>query len=161
MAAFSSHEHKIFDAFDDTHGRLVRRRVFVSEAPVGFQNMGWNKLSSVIAVETISRRHQDADITAEWRYYVTSLPADDQNIASYIRNHWSIENNLHWILDVHMGDDANRSQERNSTLAKAALKRVAVNIIKTHDKQTKSIRRKLKQASWDIKHLEKVILKTC
>ena len=59
-----------------------------------------------------------------------------------------------------MNDDNNRSQERNSALAMAALKRVAVNIIKTHDKQNKSVRRKLMQASWDIKYLEKLVLNT-
>lgn len=160
MTAFCNNEHKIYDKFDESHGRVARRRVFVAEAPLGFQKMGWSKLSSVVAVETISRRNQDSNINAEWRYYVTSRPATDPGLPQYIRNHWSIENNLHWILDVHMGDDANRSQERNSTLAMAALKRVAVNIIKTHDNQTKSIRRKLKQASWDISHLEKLILKT-
>lgn len=160
MADFCNNEHKVHDPFDDSHGRLVRRRVFVAEAPSGFQKMGWSKLSSIVAIETISSKKVDQNVTAEWRYYVTSLPATDESIPTYIRNHWSIENNLHWILDVHMGDDANRSQERNSTLAMAALKRVAVNIIKTYDTQSKSIRRKLKQASWDITHLEKLILKT-
>ncbi len=95
-----------------------------------------------------------------WRYCITSRPSIDSEIAKYIRNHWSIENNLHWILDVHMGDDANRSWEKNSAFALAALKRVAVNITKTHDKQNKSVGRRLKQASWDIGHLEKMIMKT-
>lgn len=87
MGAFCSNEYKIFDEFDDTHGRLVKRRVIVATAPSSFQKMGWNKLSSVVAVETISRRIQHADVEAEWRYYVTSLPATDENIARHIRNH--------------------------------------------------------------------------
>src|SRR5271170_3134 len=153
-------ENKIYDEFDDAHGRLVRRRIFAVEALPGFQKMGWKNLSSIIAVETIRRTSPDADRSCDWRYYISSKPPADPQISKYIRNHWSIENNLHWILDVHMGDDANRSHERNSTLAMAALKRVAVNIIKTHDKQNKSVRRKIMQASWDIKYLEKLILKT-
>jgi predicted transposase YbfD/YdcC len=153
-------ENKIYDEFDEGHGRLVRRRVFAAPALPGFQKMGWKNLSSVIAVENIRRASPDAEISCEWRYYISSKPHTDPQIAHYIRNHWSIENNLHWILDVHMNDDANRSQERNSTLAMAALKRVAVNIIKTHDQQSKSVRRKLMQASWDIKYLEKLVLKT-
>jgi predicted transposase YbfD/YdcC len=160
MADKINSDNKIFDSFDESHGRLVRRRVFAAKAPAGFIKMGWNKLATIAAVETISQRKLEEKPSVEWRYYITSKPADDPKIAEYVRNHWSIENNLHWILDVHMGDDANRSQERNSTLALAALKRVAVNIIKTHDKQNKSVRRKLKQASWDIKHLEKLVLKT-
>ncbi len=159
MADKLNNEHKIYDEFDESHGRLVRRRVFVVDAPPELSKMGWNKLASFAAVETISSKKSEP-ITAEWRYYITSRPSTDSEIAKYIRNHWSIENNLHWILDVHMGDDANRSWERNSALALAALKRVAVNIIKTHDKQNKSVRRRLKQASWDIGHLEKMIMKT-
>jgi predicted transposase YbfD/YdcC len=152
--------NKIYDKFDDSHGRSVRRRVFVAEAHPGFQKMGWTNIASIAAVETISKLNSDDHISCEWRYYISSKPHTDPEIHNYIRNHWSIENNLHWILDVHMGDDANRSQERNSTLAMAALKRVAVNIIKTQDAQNKSIRRKLKQASWDITYLEELIIKT-
>jgi predicted transposase YbfD/YdcC len=155
-----SNDNKVFDDFDESHGRLIRRRVFIAQAPSGFMKMGWNKLASIAAVESIRSKKSDQEVSVEWRYYITSKAANDPEIAQYIRNHWSIENNLHWVLDVHMGDDTNRSQERNSTLAMAALKRVAVNIIKTHDKQNKSVRRKLKQASWDISYLEKLILKT-
>lgn len=160
MSSHCNNQHKIYDEFDDSHGRVVRRRVFVAVALPGFEKMGWSKISSIAAVETISSKKSDPNVSAEWRYYISSKPANDDEIAKYIRNHWSIENNLHWILDVHMGDDANRSQERNSALAMATLKRVAINIIKTHDKQNKSVRRRLKQASWDITHLEKLILKT-
>lgn len=159
MADKLNSEHKIYDEFDESHGRIVRRRVFVADAPSELSKMGWSKLATLAAVETISSKKSEP-VTAEWRYYITSRPSTDSEIAAYIRNHWSIENNLHWILDVHMEDDANRSHERNSTLALAALKRVAVNIIKTHDKQNKSVRRRLKQASWDISHLEKLIMKT-
>lgn len=148
------------DKFDETHGRLVRRRSFTAPVSSEMKKMGWHKLASITAIETVYSKNSDKDINAEWRYYISSNSPDDTNIHKYIRDHWSIENNLHWILDVHMDDDANRSQERNSTLALASLKRIAINIVKTHDKDTISIRRKLKKCSWDITHLEKLILKT-
>jgi len=116
MADKLHNENKIYDEFDESHGRLVRRRVFVAEADPGFSQMGWTNIASIAAVETISKKKSDENINCEWRYYISSKSHTDPEIHKYIRNHWSIENNLHWILDVHMGDDANRFQERNATL---------------------------------------------
>ncbi len=146
----------VHDKFEDGHGRCVRRRVFVAPINEEIQQFGWEKLSSVIAIETIT--DQTGKVSAEWRYYISSKPSTDTPFDGYIRHHWGVENKLHWMLDVHLGDDAHISQERNSTLALSALKRVVLNLIRQHDLEKKSMRRKLLRATWDIDYLEKIML---
>lgn len=61
----------------------------------------WSALKIAIAVETISTTPSTL-VTAQWHYYLSSHSAKNLNLASYIRNHWVIENKLHWVLDVQM-----------------------------------------------------------
>jgi len=65
----------------------------------------------------------------------------------YVRNHWGIENKLHWILDVQMHEDNDQKAERRSVRSFAMLKRIAANIVRTKDSTPKrSVRRKLRRA---------------
>jgi predicted transposase YbfD/YdcC len=146
------------DSFDKSHGRTVRRRVFTATATPELKELGWEKLNSIIAIETIRKQTASSAVKSEWRYYISSK-SEPVNFPKYIRNHWGIENQLHWVLDVNMGDDASRCKERHSSLALSALKRIAINVVKRFDPDTKSVRRKLRHAAWDINHLEEIILK--
>lgn len=146
------------DSFEKSHGRTVRRRIFTAPASPEIKKLGWENLTSLIAIESITKRNSTSEIISEWRYYISSK-SEKAKFSEYIRNHWSIENKLHWVLDVNMGDDASNCRERHSSLALSALKRVAINIVKKFDPEQKSVRRKLRHASWDINHLEKIILK--
>jgi len=142
------------DFIEKSHGRNVRRRLFVSDAPNEIKEFGFVKLSSTIAIETITKHEHSPNVSAQLRYYISSKPTKT-NFSRYIREHWCIENQLHWVLDVNFCDDSSRSRERNSSLALSALKRIAINIV---DPEDKSVRRKLRHAAWDINHLEKIIL---
>jgi predicted transposase YbfD/YdcC len=116
----------------------------------------WRDAQSVVAVETISSRNNDPDlqVTAEWRYYLSSHKANNQKIPEYIRNHWGIENKLHWILDVHLKEDNDQKAERKSVRSFALLKRIALNIVRTKDTVPKrSVKRKLRNAAWDNNYL--------
>ena len=73
---------------------------------------------------------------------------------AYIRNHWGIENKLHWVLDVHMKEDDDQKSERKSARSFALLKRIALNIVRTKDTTPKrSLKRKLKHSGWDDSYL--------
>jgi predicted transposase YbfD/YdcC len=86
-----------FDAFDDSHGRTVRRRVWTMTdlAPLPALEK-WPGLQSVIAVETIRTAHQQAPVTSDYRFYLSSLARSASICATMIRQHWEIENTLHW-----------------------------------------------------------------
>lgn len=151
-----SNENRLFDAFDDSHGRSIRRRFFgydVSKLP---ETSDWVGAKTIIAVETISSKDNDPNhnVSAEWRYYLSSHKCTDKSLPGYIRNHWGIENKLHWVLDVHLKEDADKKSERKSARSFALLKRIALNIVRTKDTTPKiSLRRKLKHPAWDDDHL--------
>lgn len=93
-------ENRLFDAFDCGHGRKVRRRYFgynISKLP-GIKD--WLGAKTAVAVETISSKDNDPNhkVSREWRYYLSSHECNDKRLPDYIRNHWSIENKLHWVL---------------------------------------------------------------
>jgi predicted transposase YbfD/YdcC len=68
-----------------------------------------------------------------------------------IRSHWAIENKLHWVLDVVMGEDQMRNRKDHGPENLALLKRIALNIARNHPDKSMSMRRKFKRAGWDDK----------
>src|SRR5262245_43694417 len=86
----------VFDAFDDSHGRLVRRRVWTMTDLQPLPALAkWPGLQSVIAVETIRTAHQHAPVTSDYRFYLSSLGRSATAFVTMIRQHWDIENKLH------------------------------------------------------------------
>ena len=76
------------DAFDDTHGRLVRRRVFAStEAAVLDALNGWPGLRIVLAVESIRSVNSAPKVEAEIRYFLSSCPDSPAVLGQVIRSH--------------------------------------------------------------------------
>ena len=79
----------VFDAFDERHGRLVRRRVFVSPAAKDLEPLrGWPDLCTVLAVETIRSVNGTGKTEAEIRYFLTSCDDDPAVLVRAIRRHW-------------------------------------------------------------------------
>jgi len=146
-----SDSNRLYDAFDDSHGRSVRRRYFGYDVSKLEQISEWSAAKTVVAVETISSKDNDIKRTssAEWRYFLSSHKCTDKKLPAYIRNHWGIENKLHWVLDVHMKEDDDQKSERKSARSFALLKRIALNIVRTKDTTPKrSLKRKLKHSGW-------------
>lgn len=153
--------NRLHDAFDDKHGRLVRRRYFGYDARTLPEIESWIGAKSIIAVETISSENNDhkKSVTAQWRYYLSSHPHNHPNLPDYIRNHWGIENKLHWILDVQFKEDDDQKAERKSARSFALLRRIALNIVRTRDTTPKrSVKRKLKRSGWDNNYLESLLV---
>ena len=90
-------------------------------------------------------RRADAPVV---RHYLLSKYMSPKQLLHVTRSHWGIENQLHWVLDVHFGEDGNRARKDNAPENLASLRRLALNILRTHPDRA-SIRRKIKRASWD------------
>src|SRR5919199_1964333 len=96
-----------FDAFDESHGRLVRRRVFACADLAPFTTLrDWPGLATVVAVETIRGIPGRGEVKAEIRHYLSSARLPPEALAAAIRSHWRGENGVPWGLDVGFGGGA-------------------------------------------------------
>ncbi|RDH44392.1 ISAs1 family transposase [Zooshikella ganghwensis] len=146
------------DYFDDTHGRLVRRRYFVFDTPEHIKALGFSEMNTVIATETISSSPYKEGISAEWRYYITNNDKTNTQLPRFIRDHWQIES-THWLLDVHLNDDKDKKYSKNAAENFAKTKRFLLNMVKLRPPKGKkrSVRANLKLVGWNLDYLEELI----
>ena len=146
------------DAFDDTHGRLVRRRVFACPDLAAFPALrDWPGLRAVLATETIRGVNGTGVVTAERRHYLSSSAAPPAVLAQAIRRHWAIENGAHWVLDVAFGEDRSRVRERTAARNLAVLRRIALDLLRADTSRKASLTAKRKAAAWDDAYMAKLL----
>ena len=151
-------EPHFFDAFDDSHGRTVRRRVWRLSDLSGISDLDkWAGLNSIVAVETTRKVHQQAEVTSDYRFYLSSLVRSAQDFAALIRQHWDIENKLHWSLDVTFNEDRSRIRRDNAPENMAALRRLSLNLLRQNRSKSISLRQKRLLCSLDENYLLQVI----
>jgi predicted transposase YbfD/YdcC len=139
-----------FDAFDESHGRLVRRRVFACTDLAPFATLEDGPgLAAVVALETIRGIPGRGKVKAEIRHYLSSARLPPERLAAAIRNHWGVENGLHWVLDVVFREDASRVRERNAARNLALLRKIALNLARADSTLKASLKGKRKYAGWD------------
>lgn len=148
---------------DGGHGRIETRRVWSTEALEGLDTgERWAGLASLVMVE--SSRQLGEEESVERRYYLSSLPgatdADAQRLNRVIRAHWEIENRVHWILDVAMGEDVNRTRKGESAQNLALIRKLALNLLRQERSVTVGIAAKQKRAGWDHDYLLKILSQT-
>jgi len=115
----------------------------------------WPHLGSVIAIESV--REIGNDLSTERRYLVSSLKdLNATRAAQLVRSHWSVENNLHWQLDVSFDEDRRRIRKGHAAENFSRLCRMALNRLKS-DKSKGSIRTKRLKAGWDHYYLFKLL----
>jgi predicted transposase YbfD/YdcC len=94
---------------------------------------------------------------SETRYYISSLAADAERINRAVRQHWGIENSLHWVLDVAFSEDRSRKRAGHAAQNFSLITRIALNLLK-HDTSVKlGIRGKRLRAGWDNAYLSQVL----
>ena len=135
------------------HGRLETRSYWQSGDVAWFAGRGqWEGLRSVGVVES-RRQVGEAPATVERRYYLSSLDVDVDRFARAVRNHWAIENSLHWVLDVQCGEDDSRVRTGHAAANLATLRRLALNLLKRDRTKKRGIKGKQLNASWDHAYL--------
>jgi predicted transposase YbfD/YdcC len=148
----------VFDAFDEGHGRLVRRRVFASPAAGELEPLsGWPELTTVLAVETIRGVTGTGKVEAEVRYFLTSCDDDPAVLVQAIRRHWSVENALHWVLDVTFREDDSRVRDRTAARNLALLRKIALNLVASDRGGRASRRGRRKMAAWNDDYMLRII----
>jgi predicted transposase YbfD/YdcC len=148
----------VFDAFDESHGRLVRRRVFVSPTAGELEPLrDWPDLRAVLAVEAIRGITGTGKVEAEIRYFLTSCGDDPAVLVRAIRRHWSIENALHWVLDVTFREDDSRVRDRTAARNLALLRKIALNLVAGDRGSQASLRGRRKKAAWNDNYMLQII----
>jgi predicted transposase YbfD/YdcC len=119
----------------------------------------WAGLRAIGKVEAERRekgRGAAGKVTRETRYYLTSL-VDAQEFGRAVREHWGIENGLHWVLDIAFREDENRTRMGGSAANLVVLRHIAVNLLKQEQSAKVGIKNKRLRAGWDEGYLLKVL----
>lgn len=127
-----------YEEVNKGHGRVESRKIkILNDLDLLPETKAWPHIKSVI--EITSTRYIKTKETTEKRYYVATNKFDADKALSYIRSHWAIENNLHWVLDVNMKEDTKTHLVNNARYNIATIKRFALNILKTFKPEKSSI----------------------
>jgi predicted transposase YbfD/YdcC len=145
-----------YEESDKGHGRLEQRHYYQVSVPVDFpQREKWTGLKTFGLA--IRRSVANGKETIDHRYYISSLSRHGRRFAGYVRGHWSIENTLHWVLDMTFREDESRVRERGLADNLGWLRRLALTLLKQHPgKQSIAMKRRL--AGWSIDFLMQVLM---
>jgi predicted transposase YbfD/YdcC len=145
--------------FEKGHGRYEQRTVQVLPARdylSATQSALWAGVLSLVMVTRVVWEQATARESTEVRYFLSSLPPVARRLGSAIRGHWSIENGLHWVLDVVFREDARRVYDRTAAENVAFLHRLALSLLRG-DPNKSSLKVKRKQAGWSIPYLAQLL----
>jgi predicted transposase YbfD/YdcC len=135
------------ETVDADHGRIETRRTTVIHDIDWLQERHrWPGLKAVVMVE--SERETSSRTETETRYYITSLTDPAEKLAAVIRQHWAIENSLHWVMDMVFRDDECRISTGHAPANFTTVKHVAHNLMRRAPVKD-SMRLKRKVAAWD------------
>jgi predicted transposase YbfD/YdcC len=138
----SKPDYRYHESCESGHHRIETRRLWsmsVSSLPEAGKLSEWSGVRSIVKVVRV--RQMWNKTTRQAHYYLSSLPADSEKLATAIRQHWGVENRLHWVLDVTMGEDECRVRMGHAPQNLSLLRRLALNALN----QEKSVRRSLRQ----------------
>ncbi|GAF77866.1 unnamed protein product, partial [marine sediment metagenome] len=147
-----------YEEVDKGHGRLEIRKCYVSSQLDWLPNRkDWKDLNTIIMIE--SSRELKEEVSVERRFYISSLATDAEMIAKAIREHWGVENKLHWVLDVTFHEDDSRVRKDHAPENMSLIRRWTINMLKTAQKNFKGISLKglRKKAGWGDSTLDVVL----
>lgn len=156
--------HQAHDYFEESasvnnHGRIEQRQYWLITVPEHLQatTKSWTNLNTLAMVKRT--RQIGEKISNETHYYISSLPlsAGAKKVANAIRSHWSVENNLHWSLDVAFNEDACRVRKDEGPANLACLRRIAQTQLRRETSLKVGMANKRARAGWDQNYLLKVL----
>lgn len=152
------------ETVDANHGRIETRRHTVCH-DIGwmFSDRRYPGEFAFPGLKAIGRVQSQTEcrgvIARETRYYLCSAQLDAETFGRAVRDHWGIENRLHWVLDVVFHDDLARLRSGHGPANMALIKHTALNLL-TQAKPITSLKNRRKKAGWNQNYLEKIIRQT-
>jgi predicted transposase YbfD/YdcC len=160
LDGFAGMDAEYYEQTDGGHGRIETRKLWVcwDVELLGELAKEWPGLRSMVVLE--STREVRAQTSVERHYYIATLDrrTTAKRMAGYTRGHWSVENNLHWQLDVSFREDERRIRKGHGAEHFSRLCRMALNMLKNEKTQKCGIAIKRQTCGWDNDYLLKVVL---
>ena len=140
---------------DKGHGRQEKRSYVIVVNPEGIRNQeAWPRLQ--VVGMCVREREVQGKKSEEVHYFIASRVMRAQQYGEVLRGHWSIENNLHWQMDLTFREDANRVQRRHGAENLALVRRLALGLLKQHPGKM-SVACKRLAAALDTVFLEEIL----
>ena len=148
----------VSEEIDCGHGRIERRVCSVlGDLSLLDKPSEWVGLRSLVRIQAERFHKLSGKTERETRYYIASLAPAAARLNQLVRQHWGIENKLHWVRDVAFGEDLSRKRAGHAAQNFSVLNRIALNLLK-QDKTCKvGIHGKRLQAAWDHPYLLKLL----
>jgi len=148
----------VAEEIDCGHGRVEKRTCsVVADTSLVEQAAQWPSLQGLVRIQAERYHKVSGKTEREIRYYITSLRPDAARLNAAIRQHWGIENKLHWALDVSFGEDRSRKRAGNSARNFSLLNRIALNLLRQETSLKRGIKGKRLKAGWDHAYLLKLL----
>lgn len=153
---FKDVSYDYHETVDGGHGRVETRKIWtVSDIDWLYGKCLWQGLKTIGMVE--SERQIGNETSTERRFFISSLDSNAKVFAKAVRNHWGIENGLHWALDIAFREDESRIRKDNAPENFSVLRHIALNLLKAEKTFKGSLKTKRLMAGWETSYLEKVI----
>jgi predicted transposase YbfD/YdcC len=147
----SRHETK-----EKGHGRIEHRTYYVCDVPEDLPDASrWSGLKRIgVAISDTVRGGKPCD---DVRYYILSKKMSARSFGTAVRSHWGIENSLHWQLDMSFDEDRSRVRKDHADTNMAALRRLALGLLKNEASKKVGVKNKRLVAAWNIDYLRQVL----
>lgn len=129
------------------HGRIEKRACRAADAAwLAERHPEWKGLASIVSVTARRTIKTSGATSTETRLHISSLPPDPVRLAAAVRAHWSVENNLHWLLDVAFREDDCRTRKDHPARNLAMIRRAVLNLLRREPSRLSLKRKRLKAA---------------
>lgn len=154
---FAGVPHDVHETSERAHGRRETRRTYCTSDLGALSTASeWPGLRSIVMREL--EREQDGKKSVERHYCISSLRGKVAGkIARAARDHWGVENNLHWVLDIAFREDESRARMKNAAQNLATLRQLALNLLKSEKTAKIGVKNKRLKAGWDEPYLLRVL----
>ena len=148
----------VSEEIDCGHGRVEQRKCSViADLSLIEKAAEWASLQGLVRIESERYHKVSGKVEREIRYYITSLRPDAARLNTVVRQHWGIENKLHWVLDVGFGEDLDRKRAGDAAQNFSLLNRIALNLLKQETTFKRGIRSKRLKAARNQPYLLKLL----
>jgi len=156
---FSAYDYDYARTVDKNHGRIEIRHCWTIDYPSLCGDLrggnNWRSLTTLVKIR--SERYVGDKHSVEDRYFIASYQDSAAHILQHTRDHWHIENSLHWVLDIAFREDESRIRKGNGPQNFAILRHIALNLLKKNIESKLGIKNRRLRAGWDNDYLMAVL----